>query len=124
MVGAFRSPCCVLNQLRSFWRYSSNILSAAEYSRIYEGSLARYMSRSGLTSTRSWTGLWLVRIQSVGSMCSNSRRASGVQLHQIFIASSLRRESPVGMACDDLSAVCGVSTAPPQSSGGLSGLFG
>ena len=114
MVGFFKSLCCVLNQLRSFRQYSSNTLRVAEYRRIYEGSSARCLRRSGLTEASSSTGLWWVRTQRVGSMCSNNLRASGVQLHQRFRANSLRRERPDGMACDKASAVCGLSTAPPQ----------
>src|SRR5438477_1490863 len=47
-------------------------------------------------------------------MCSNSLRASGVQLHQRLSANSLRRERLAGMPFGKPSAVRGISTAPPR----------
>src|SRR5574339_176803 len=102
MVVLVKSAWCVPAQLFLLARYSSNRRNTAEYWRRNDGSSANRVSRSGLTSDKSLTGLWFVRNHRVGSIPSNSWRASNVQLHQRFFASSGRRLRLWGRASGEL----------------------
>src|SRR6185437_7836580 len=110
MVVFVKSAWCVPVQLFLLARYSSNSRNTAEYWRRNEGSSAKRANRSDLISDKSLTGLWFVRNHRVGSITSNSWRASNVQLHQRFCASSGSRWRFCG---SELFTILGESTSTP-----------
>src|SRR6185437_1246208 len=110
MVVFVKSAWCVPAQLFLLARYSSNRRNTAEYWRRNDGSSAKRANRSGLTSDKSLTGLWFARNHKVGSTTSNSWRASHVQLHQRFCASSGKRRRFCGR---ELFTIVGESTSTP-----------
>src|SRR5574337_2199877 len=113
MVVLVKSAWCVPTQLFLLARYSSNKRNTAEYWRRNDGSSANRANRSGLTSDKSLTGLWFVRNHRVGSITSNSWRASNVQLHQRFCASSGKRLRLWGSDPEKLFTALRTSTNTP-----------